>query len=382
MTMATKIELFRSCLERYLKANKQEKTKILDELAANTKMHRKAVIRALKREQMRDSSSGARRGPPERYGPAVTVVLQELWELSGELCAERLKPILPDYVVSIKQHNEWQYSETTTKLLLQMSEATMKRRISDFWKATHPKGYSTTKPSHLKEIIPVRTGPWENPEPGCGEIDTVVHCGTSLLGEMAYTVNYTDIATTWSECAAQLNKSQERTLTSIKRIRGRLPFSLKSLDPDTGSEFINYQCKEWCDENDIALTRSRPNHCNDNAHVEQKNYTVVRKLLGYSRIEDPKAIMLMNQLYGGSWRLFVNFFQPSMKCIAKERIGNRYRRKYDLPKTPYQRVLADPRIDEKIKESLRKLKTTLNPLALRREIDNLVSRILSFHRRR
>ena len=257
----------------------------------------------------------------------------------------------------------------------------MKDRIAGFKKARHPRGKSTTKPSQLKEIIPIRRGPWNNPAPGFGEIDTVVHCGSTLLGNMAYTVNYTDITTTWAECTAQLNKGQQRTLESIKTIWERLPWTLLGLDPDTGSEFINWHCKAWCDVEGIALTRSRPNHKNDNAHIEQKNYTVVRKVLGYTRIETAAAITLMNELYAGPWRLFVNFFQPTMKCVAKKRVGSRYIRTYDIPQTPYQRALADERISDEVKAELTALKEVLNPLVLRKEIDTLVSKIFNIARR-
>lgn len=380
--MTTKQELLRAALKRYLGADKHTKTKILDELAANTSMHRKAVVRALKREQMRDPLRPSRkRGPKTRYGPAVTAALEELWEMSGMLCAERLKPIIPEYLTPLRRDGMWPHTQATTVLLTRMSMGTMKDRLAGFKKARHPHGKSTTKPSALKEIIPVRRGPWDNPAPGFGEIDTVVHCGSTLLGDMAYTVNYTDITTTWAECAAQLNKGQRRTLESIKAIRQRLPWELKGLDPDTGSEFVNWHCKGWCDTEKIELTRSRPNHKNDNAHVEQKNYTVVRKVLGYTRIETDEAVVLMNQLYAGPWRLFVNFFQPTMKCVEKKRVGSKYIRKYDTPQTPYQRALADPRISAEVKAELTVLKETLNPLVLRKEIDTLVRKIFNSARR-
>jgi hypothetical protein len=197
---------------------------------------------------------------------------------------------------------------------------------------------------------------------------------------MAYTVNYTDIVTTWAECSAQLNKGEKRTLDSIKSIRERLPWKLKGLDPDSGSEFVNWHCKRWCDDEGIELTRSRPHHKNDNAHVEQKNYTVVRKVMGYSRIETEEAVALMNELYTGPWRLFVNFFQPTMKCVEKKRVGSKYIRKYDTPQTPYQRALADKRISDEIKAELAELKETLNPLVLRKEIDRLVTNIFKLAR--
>jgi len=381
--MTTKKELFRSTLKRYLGADKQIKTKIIDELTANTGMHRKAVIRTLKHEQMHDPcKQPGKRGPKTRYGPAVTIALKELWEMSGELCAERLKEAIPDYLPPLKRDGDWNHSKETTALLLQMSIGTMKDRIAKFQKARHPRGVSTTKPSQLKEIIPVRRGPWDNPKPGDGEIDTVVHCGSTLLGNMAYTVNYTSIATGWCEQAAQLNKGQQRTVKSIQAIRKHLPWKLTGLDPDSGSEFINWHCKEWCDTVGIELTRSRPNHKNDNAHVEQKNYTVVRKVLGYSRIETEEAVALMNELYAGPWRLYINFFQPIMKCVEKKRIGSRYMRKYDTPKTPYQRALEHPDIPRKVKDDLRKTKAKLNPLDLRKEIDMLVFKIFKIARLR
>lgn len=381
--MSTKQELLHAALKRYLGADKPTKTTILNELAANTRMHRKAVVRALKREQMRDPWRRPRkRGRKTLYGPAVTAALEELWEMSGYLCAERLRPIIPEYLGPLKRDGMWSHTPATTELLTQMSMGTMKSRIAGFKKARHPHGKSTTKPSALKEIIPVRRGPWDNPAPGFGEIDTVVHCGSTLLGDMAYTVNYTDITTTWAECAAQLNKGQRRTLENIKAIRERLPWELQGLDPDTGSEFINWHCKAWCDAEKIELTRSRPNHKNDNAHVEQKNYTVVRKVLGYTRIETDEAVALMNELYAGPWRLFVNFFQPTMKCVKKQRSGSRYVRHYDTPQTPYQRAVADPRISAEVKAELTVLKETLNPLVLRKEIDTLVSKIFNISRRR
>jgi len=381
MTMSTKQELFKAALTRYIKANKKEKTTIVDELAGNTGMHRKAIIRALWREWRRDHRLKSRkRGPKEKYGPGVNASLEEIWLMSGQLCAERLHPAISDYLFPLRRDKMWRWDRETTKLLLHMSLGTMKRRLKKFRKGRHPHGVSTTKPSHLKELIPVRTGTWDNPAPGFGEIDSVVHCGSTLTGNMAYTINYTDIATTWTECAAQLNKGQRATLVSIKMIRQRLPWSLKGLDPDTGSEFVNWHCKEWCDAEKVELSRSRPNHKNDNAHVEQKNYTVVRKALGYNRIETEAAIILMNELYAGPWRLMVNFFQPTMKCIKKKRIGSKYIRKYDQPQTPYQRALNDPRIPKAVKIQLKKTKELLNPLVLRREIDRLASKILKLAR--
>lgn len=376
MTMATKKEVLLEHLERYLKASRQVKKEILDYLVSTLKMHRKTLIRALKREQNRDPwKERGKAGRPLTYGADVTAALKEIWNISGELCAERLKAVLSDYLIILIRDDMWLHGDEVTWKLQAMSIGTMKDRIAGFIRIRLGEGRSTTKPSNLKEIIPIRRGPWENPDPGYGEIDTVVHCGSTLSGDMAYTVNFVDIATFWSESSAQINKGQQRTKNSIIEIKRRLPFPLLGLDPDTGSEFINWILKGWCDQEKVELTRSRPNHKNDNAHIEQRNFTNVRKLLGYSRIDTQEAVDLMNMLYAGPWRLYVNFFQPVMQCQEKKRIGSRYIRRYDIPKTPYQRVLADQRIDIKVKEKLTQEYASLNPKTLRREIDILVKKI-------
>lgn len=382
MTMATKKELFREVLKRYLKAPNFQKKIILDELLASSGMHRKSIIRALRREQNRDPwKKRGKVGRPLLYGPGVTFALKEIWNISGELCAERLQPILPEYLGILLRDEMWVHDGISTDKLRTMSLATMKRRISGFQRIKLAGGRSTTKPSDLKEIIPIRRGPWDNPDPGYGEIDTVVHCGSTLSGDMAYTVNFVDIATFWSESSAQINKGQQRTKNSIIEMKRRLPFPLKGLDPDTGSEFINWVLKDWCDQEKVELTRSRPNHKNDNAHIEQRNFTNVRKLLGYSRIDIQEAVDLMNELYAGPWRWYVNFFQPVMQCMEKKRIGSRYVRRYDIPKTPYQRVMIDPRIGLKVKEKLTQQYASLNPKTLRREIDTLVKKIFETQKR-
>ncbi|NCU42540.1 MAG: hypothetical protein EOM19_07575 [Candidatus Moranbacteria bacterium] len=253
----------------------------------------------------------------------------------------------------------------------------MKNRIEKFQKKARKDRSTTTRPSNLKELIPVRRGSWLNPIPGYGEIDTVVHCGSTLLGNMGYTVHYSDIATMWSEWNAQINKGQMRTRESIEAMQKRLPFKMLGLDPDSGSEFVNWHLYEWCKENNIELSRSRPNHKNDNAHIEQKNYTNVRNFFGYARIDEQWQVDLMNQLYAGPLRLYVNFFQPSVKCIKKERIGSRYRRKYDKAQTPYQRVMAHKKISPEIKEELSVIYGSLSPLKLKREIDTIVKEIFT-----
>jgi hypothetical protein len=242
-----------------------------------------------------------------------------------------------------------------------MSEATVKRKVGGFCKArSWRKGQSTTKPSDLKEIIPIFTGPWEDLGPGHGQIDTVVHCGHALLGNMAYSVNYTDVCTLWVSFGAQLNKGQRATRDNLKKIKNKVPFPIKSMHPDTGSEFINWHVKNWVDEVKIDFTRSRPNRKNDNAYVEQKNGHVIRRFLGYSRIDAIEAIELMNKFYD-RLELYINHFIPSRKCVEKIRVGSKYKRKYDKGKTPYQRVIEREDVEWAVKSKLTEKHQTLNP---------------------
>jgi hypothetical protein len=379
MTMATKHTIIEEKLAKYLQSSKEGKGKLLDYICEITGMHRKAVTRRFNLLRNRDDQIPSRRGRETIYGPAVGCALKEVWELFNEICAKRLHPNLPEYVRVLAIQGDWSHSQEATGLLLKMSLASVKRRIAKFRKARRPgKGFSSTKPSALKEIIPVRRGPWENPLPGNGEVDSVAHCGVTLIGDYAYSVQYTDVATLWMCLAAQWNKGQIATLESIKRIESHLPFPLLGLDPDSGCEFINWQTKEWCDAHlpPVLLTRIRPYHKNDHARIEQKNYVNIRQWLAYVRIENPAMVCKMNRLYD-LLEDFVNFFLPSEKCVAKEHVGSRYRRRYDLAQTAYRRALTHPAIGNDIKERLRAKYATLNPKQMKRKIDQLVTEIFA-----
>lgn len=381
MTMATKMEVMREHLRKYLKASKRERTEIINSVAGTLKLHRKSIIRSFRRERLRDLRPNKKPGRKVYYTPDVTAALKNVWEIANEICAELLHSMLGEYIRILQRDGMWRHGDEATGKLCAMSLGTMKDRIGKFQRIKSGGGRSTTKPSDLKELIPVRRGLWKNPEPGYGEIDTVVHCGPTLSGSMAYTVNYTDIATMWGESAAQIEKGQQRTRDNIKEIRRRLPFPLKGLDPDSGSEFINWHLYDWCQEEKIDLSRSRPNHKNDNAHIEQRNYTGVRKFLGYSRIDTQEAVDIMNELYDGPLRLYRNFFLPAVKCIKKVRVGSRYVRRYDKPKTPYQRVLASKDIDQSVKDELTRQYETLNPKILKDEVDLLIKKVFDVQRR-
>lgn len=342
--MATKQEIFREKLQEYLAASKEEKSRILTAVCSVTGVHRKAAVRRFRTLQLRPDAGKGKRGRKQIYGHRITSLVRELWEMSGKICAQRLHPVIPEYIRILKRDSMWQYNEERTELLLLASVATIKRRIDSFERIKKGGGRGTTKPSHLKEIIPIRRGPWHNPEPGKGEVDTVAHCGYTLSDAFCYTVQYTDIATVWMCLAGQWNKGEEETRISIERIKNHLPFPLHGIDPDSGSEFINWHLKEWCDTQGIEMTRTRPYMKNDHARIEQKNYTNIRHVVGYTRFDDPRHAGILNELYD-ILEDYINFFVPSMVCVKKERIGSRHIRRYDTAQTAYQRVLAHPTID-------------------------------------
>lgn len=382
MTMGTKGEIFREKLEAYLSGSKEEKSRILDSVCDVTGHNRKAAIRRFKTLQMRPASSEDRRGRKILYDRAVTAALKELWEVGNRICAERLHDEIREYVRILKRDKMWAHDERATELVLRMSLGTMKARIATFENVKRRGSRGTTKPSDLKEIIPVRRGPWQNPPPGWGEVDTVAHCGSTIMGDFAYTVQYTDISTIWTCLAAQWQKGEEATTKSIERIERRLPFSLRGLDPDSGSEFINWHLKEWCDDHGpkIEMTRTRPYMKNDHARIEQKNYANVRHIMGYTRFDDPRHVVILNELYD-VLEDYINFFVPSVKCVEKVRLESRTIRQYDKAQTAYARVLAHPGIAEDVKEKLREKYDTLNPKILKQKCDRIMKRLFAIRPR-
>jgi hypothetical protein len=312
------------------------------------------------------------------YGLDVTAALRYLWDLEHEPSGERLHPELANLVDSLRRHGHWRYGDSTTDKLLVMSLITVKRRITDFRKeqtTPRPKGLGSTKPSELKELIPIRRGPWDNPKPGYGEIDTVVHCGNTLQGDLTYTVQYTDVATLWVLLAAQWNKGQQATRKSIECMRKRLPFPLLGLDPDSGSEFVNWHLYEWCKVQNIQLSRIRPGKKNDHGRIEQKNYANVRQFVGYMRLDNKKQVQLLTELYQ-ILELYLNYFIPSRKCVSKERIGSKYKRIYDTAQTPYARAIANPHIPEETKDRLQATYEQLDLVQLKRQLDSCTERLL------
>ena len=372
-------------LPKYLRANKQAKGSILQHIMAVTGMPSKSVIRALGRERKRSKLQPPKRAGRKPYYTAETnAALAWVWEQYEYPCAERLKDQIPEAIRIFVRDGMWRYSQQATEQLWNMSLGAMKVRTVQFAKRKGLlRGISTTKASGLTKRVPVFFGSWKRKGPGHGQIDTVVHSGPKLMGTMAYTVNYIDVATYWDEPVAQLNKGQAATLASMEVIKARLPFPWFGAHPDSGNEFINDLVADWAKEQGIELTRSRPHKPNDNCYVEQRNLVVVRKYVGYERYDCKEAVDALNELYG-TLRLYVNFFQPTYKLIGKEKrvsaadgkqYGKPYKRIYDKVRTPYQRVLDHPDIDQVVKDKLTTQYESLNPKVLRDTIKALTTKL-------
>jgi len=373
MSQRSKRELVEATRPRYLKANKAGKAHILNEFVANTGYHRKYAIRILKH---RAKPKGLKKkGRQKVYQGEVVQALSWIWEICGRICSKRLKPFLPEIVSVLERQNELHLTAETKTLLLSMSCATIDRRLGPV-RFEHRHGLSTTKPGTLlKKAIPVRTyTPWEDEKPGFVEIDLVAHCGETTEGQYLNTLTATDLATGWTECLAIPNKTQPAVSQAIQELRQRLPFRLLGLDSDNGSEFINDTLLRYCQSEQITFTRSRPYHKNDQAHVEQKNWSVVRHTVGYDRLETPQELALLGSIYA-DLRLYINFFQPVLKLMAKEQVDGKTVKKYDQAATPYRRVLALEQLPIDTKVHLTNLYISLNPVALRACIDTKVARL-------
>jgi hypothetical protein len=369
MTLAAKRELLKALRPRYLKASKAEKGRILDEFVAATGYHRKYAIHLLKNGPPPRRSH--QRRSPSPYTAEVVAALVQIWEASGYLCSKRLQPFMGEWLETLERHGELCFEPPIKALLGQMSPATIDRKLQRARaQRGRQRGLSTTKPGTLlKDAIPVRTfADWHEQQPGFVEVDLVAHCGDTTAGTYLNTLCLVDVHTHWCELAALLNQGQAATFAALKTLRQQLPFALLGLDSDTGSEFINDQLHRYCLEEQITFTRARPYRKNDQAHVEQKNWSAVRRVVGYDRYESPQAHALLTAIYA-DLRLFLNFFQPTMKLLAKTRLGSKVHKRYEPAQTPYQRVLASPPVTDEDQAALRQLYPTLNPLALQRHFE-------------
>lgn len=381
MIMATKNDIFQEHLPSYLQADKQQKGAILKHVCFVTGMHRKAAIRKFRTLQMREPFRREGRGRAEYYDVSVTVALKEVWQAASEVCGELLHPLIAEYVGILQRDRMWRQGLMATKKLLAMSLATVKRRVGKFLKARRKhKGLTSTKPSAIKRLVPVFIGPWAGKPPGFGQIDTVLHSHTTA-GDAVYTLNFTDAATLTPVLCAQWNKGQQATRDSMKTIKGIMPFPWLGAHPDTGSEFLNWFVVEWCREQKIDLSRSRPNHKNDNMYVEERNGHVVRKFIGYQTLNCREAVTALNAVYE---RLnpYLLHFVAVRRLVKKERFNARYKRTYEkVAKTPYRRILECRAVPEDIKTKLTAEHQRLNPLLLKQEIDRRLQTLYSVQRR-
>ena len=364
--MAIRDELVAATSSRYGASRRDEKKRILDEFVAVTGFHRKHAMRLLRSGPVRK----ARGSRPERrlYDDAVRAALIVIWEASDRICGKRLGPLVPLLVEAMERHDHLRLDPEVRRQLLAMSVATIDRALRDA-KAGSGRRHRGGPVSAVRRSIPVRTfSDWGDPPPGFCEVDLVWHSGPTAKGSFVQTLVVTDIATGWTECAPLLVREQKLLTEVLTEIRKLLPFALLGFDTDNDSVFINETVRDYCLAQNITFTRCRPYRKNDQAWVEQKkNGAVVRRIVGYRRLEGLTAAATLAKLYA-TVRLFVNFFQPSFKLAEKERDGARVRKRYHKPATPYQRLMAHPGTPENVRQRLKQVYATLDPVLLLRDM--------------
>lgn len=372
MSPAAKWEYMKEVYPRYHQASKKEKKRILDEFCKTYRCHRKHAIRVLN-GPIPSPHRPQRRGR-RTYGSEVLAVLQAVWEAAGYPWSTRLKALLRIWLPWIR--SKFRLRPEQEKQLLRISPAQIDRRLAHVKRRLRKRIYGRTKPGTLlKHHIPIKTDHWDVHRPGFLEIDLVSHSGDNADGLFAYTLDTTDIHTAWTEAVALLGKSQEAVCKAMDTVDEVFPFKVLGLDSDNGSEFINEPLYRRCQARQIQFTRGRPYKKDDNAHIEQKNWTYVRKLLGYVRYDTQDVVDAMNDLYRHELRWFQNFFQPCVKLKSKIRIGSKLTRRYEKAKTPWQRVLACPHRDRDKVAQLKALFKTLNPFTLSKTIDQKLAAI-------
>ncbi|HXU12373.1 MAG TPA: integrase [Candidatus Binatia bacterium] len=366
-------EYLRRIHQRYAEADRTGKGRILDEFCEVAGFHRKYALRLLNGPPP-DPVPKRRRQRPERYSAAVVSALEAIWVAAGYPWSVRLKALLPTWLPWARRR--FRLTPHVQRQLLQISPRQIDRRLQDRKHRLKRRLYGRTKPGTLlKHHIPLKTDRWDVTAPGFTEIDLVAHSGNSADGVFLHSLNLTDIHTTWVETRAIMGRGQVEVQKALAEIRSALPFLLRGIDADNGSEFINLHLYGYCQSQAIQFTRGRPYKKDDNAHIEQKNWTHVRKLLGYARYDSLEALRAINALYVQDLRLLQNLFLPSVKLLCKERVGSRIRRRYDRPQTPFERVLACPEADARACARLRLLRDRLDPFELSLRIDQQIERI-------
>jgi|APSaa5957512622_1039677.scaffolds.fasta_scaffold34520_2 hypothetical protein len=352
------------------------KGRVLDDFCETTNYDRKHAIKLL------NGRVGCRTQPPGRkrtYDEGVKEPLKEIWMMSDQMCSKLLKAIMPVYVRSYeKRHGA--LSRNIRRKLWSISPASMDRLLSSEKVDTAKWRRRPNAGTCIKKTVPIRCEAWDVSAPGWFEVDGVAHCGGSMRGNFVWSLTYTDIHTAWTENRAIWNRGAEQVKEQTIRVEEVLPFVLRGVDVDNGPEFLNWTMFRYLKNRDspVEFTRSRPYHKNDNAHVEQKNSTHVRQLLGHDRFEDPAMVEMINDLYANEWSLYRNLFCPNMKLIEKVRVGSRYRKKFDKPRTAAQRVLESPSVSRKQKARIRRMLKEHDPFTLRENIEKKLQEIFTY----
>jgi hypothetical protein len=367
MSQITRQEVLLRKRDRYQRAGKEHKSKIIDELVELFGYHRKAAIRALQKPKPRRAVYAV--GRPKEYDPAKLLApLKVIWLQALQPCSVRLKAALTDWLPAYEEDHR-RLNSDVSQALLNASRATLDRLLGPA-RVEHRRRASTRPGSLLRQQIPIRTE-WSENVPGYLEMDTVALCGGSLDDRHSWMFDAVDIQTTWNEMRALANRGEAAVLGQIRDVEARLPFELLGVDSDNGGEFINHHLVQHFAQRQrpVGFTRSRAYRKNDNAHIEQKNYTQVRLWFGYERYDNPAVVPLMNGLCQGALNQLLNYFLPTMKLEKKQRVGSKVLRHYGEAATPLKRVLACPQVSAEKKEQLRNHRQQLNPFALRRQVD-------------
>ena len=380
MSRTTRQELLEHYRRRYSGAGRRGKTKILNEFCGLAGYDRKHAIKLLNRK------SGIRKKPPgpkRIYGDDVVEVLKTIWMQTEQMCSKRLKEALPLWLPAYENHYG-KIGAKTKKKVLQISASHMDRLLAPHRVDTSLWRRATPKPGTLlKKKIPVRCVPWDTDGPGFLEADTVAHCGGSMSGDFIWSLTNTDIFSGWTCLRATWNKGEHGVLSQVIDIEEELPFEILGFDVDNGSEFLNHHLHRHFRgrKKKVYLTRSRPYHKNDNAHVEQKNWTHVRQLLGYDRLDNPDLVDMINDLYRNEWEQFHNFFCPSAKLVEKRQVKGKYIKKYDDPRTPAQRLIDLKGFNGAAQKRLKKLQSALDPFELKEGIEKKLAKIFEANER-
>ena len=380
MSMSQKVreEMLPRLRQRYANRWRQGRSRMIDELCEQFGYSRKHAIKLLHAKAGWGGDPAVRKGRPPEYGPEVAEVLWRIWKVSEQPCGKRLVIMLALWL----PYYEAEHGKLPLKVRKQLkaiSAAQVDRLLAPRKARAQHRGRSGTKPgSLLKHHIPIRTDNWDVTKPGWLEADTVAHCGGSLEGDFVWSVTYTDIFSGWTSLRAVWNKGAHGVVEATRDVEAALPFAIEGFDCDNGSEFLNWHLVRYFQERtkQVHFTRSRPYHKNDNGHVEQKNWTHVRQLLGYDRLEDPEMVEQINAIHRELWEPLHNYFCASAKLISKDRHGAKVKRRHDRPMTPCDRLLQSTAIDGKTKRSLRAKRKGLNPFELNRKLETALRPLL------